>query len=164
MSLQLYLHVCAKGRFLHQYQYREALSLFMFMNLYMLERAFLLVSFMCLVTACVCSRPAHAGRVCRNSSVSAAGVNTFRGYRALARFARCVSRWAVSPPPPRSLALGCLAGTPQRVSRPNVCVCVRALLYGGFGAHNALTSKKSTLVTLYYYMESSRTLVLLTRP
>ena len=48
-----------------------------------LERAFLLVSFMCLVTACVCSRPAHAGRVCRNSSVSAAGVNTFRGYRAL---------------------------------------------------------------------------------
>ena len=29
-----------------------------------LERAFLLVSFMCLVIACVCSRPAYAGRVC----------------------------------------------------------------------------------------------------
>ena len=63
-------------------------------------------AFMCLVIACVCCRPAYAGRVCRNSGLSAAGVNTFRGYRALARFARCVSRWAVSPPPPRSLALG----------------------------------------------------------
>ena len=76
-----------------------------------LERAFLLVSFMCLVIACVCSRPAYAGRVCRNSSVSAAGVNTFRGYRALARFARRGRRCAASPPPRRPWAL---RETPRR--------------------------------------------------
>ena len=71
-----------------------------------LERAFLLVSFMCLVIACVCSRPAHAGRVCRNSSVSAAGVNTFRGYRVLrALCAPCGRRCAGSPPPRRPWAL-----------------------------------------------------------
>ena len=36
---------------------------------------------MCLVIACVCCRPAYAGRVCRSSGLSAAGVNTFRGYQ-----------------------------------------------------------------------------------